>query len=79
MHPVLEHVPCYVQAGGTVRLYHRKRSCYVVAEGSFAGRFAKLSGHDNNHSGDTPDESGRLMVGLEKMFVCIHLKCQIGI
>jgi len=30
----------FAQAGSTVRLYHRKQNCYVVAEGSFAGKFA---------------------------------------
>ena len=50
------YILSHVQAGGTVRFYHRKRNCYVVAEGSFAGRFAKLSGHEDDHT-----ESGRLL------------------
>ena len=29
---------CTVQAGGTIRLFHREIECYLVAEGSFAER-----------------------------------------
>ena len=29
-----------MQGGGTVRFFHRTHECYIVAEGSFAGRFA---------------------------------------
>ena len=31
-----------MQGGGIVRFFHRKHECYIVAEGSFAGRFATL-------------------------------------
>ena len=29
---------CIMQAGGTIRLFHREIECYLVAEGSFAER-----------------------------------------
>ena len=31
-----------MQASGIVRFFHRKHHCYVVAKGSFAGRYACL-------------------------------------
>lgn len=31
-----------LQGGGTVRFFHRTHECYIVAEGSFAGRFASI-------------------------------------
>ena len=32
----------FLQGGGTVRFFHRTHECYIVAEGSFAGRFASI-------------------------------------
>ena len=31
---------CFIQGGGIVRFFHRTHECYIVAEGSFAGKFA---------------------------------------
>ena len=31
-----------LQGGGIIRLFHRTHECYIVAEGSFAGRFASI-------------------------------------
>ena len=31
-----------LQGGGIVRFFHRTHECYIVAEGSFAGRFASI-------------------------------------
>ena len=31
-----------MQGGGIVRFFHRTHECYIIAEGSFAGRFASI-------------------------------------
>ena len=61
--------PIYIQGGDTVRLYHRKHNCYIVAEGCFAGRFAvgrlKQRSQPNSpdwESNEEPDEKEDLVI-----------------
>ena len=46
-----------LQGGGTVRFFHRTHECYIVAEGSFAGRFTSIE-VIKDLTTKNPDESG---------------------